>query len=456
MKPSRGDSSRGPRPPTRGGRGGDSKRGDSGRGDSGRSEGPRPRRTPSDKPRTGKTFSERPVRERPQRDKPTGEKSSGERPVRERPAGGRTFGERATRGKPFGDKPFDKSAGKPAFKTYPKRKPIQSVAPKTDGKRSPGSYDKRRLKPDKGYIWQPGPNARTIRSEAGQDLAHFLVHIAGRKISVRKARELLENGCCRIGGRIESFGSYVLKAGDIVEFILPDEDPEHRFDARRILHNDRCVLAYDKPPFLAVTPQDGPKSWSLLDILKASPVGTESGTELFPVHRLDADTSGIVLFAKDQATATRLETMFRDHAVIKTYQAIVRGHPREEGLHRSYLIKVAARQGFEKWRSGRGDNAREAITTWTVENRLGKYGSLLKVIPKTGRYHQIRIHMSELGHSLYGDRLYGDRLDPVHVNRHLLHACEVHLPNPGSGPELKIKCPLPEDMLKAMEQIRKL
>lgn len=440
MKPSRGDSPRGPRKPSR------------------PADGERPRRPASGRPAEGRPSAGRPSE---------GRKSFGERPARSRPAGERparasSFGDKPTgdrpaRGKPFSDRKFgDKPTGKPAFKTYPKRKPAAAVSPKFDGKRAPGTFDKRRMKPDKGYIWKPGPNARTIRSEAGQDLAHFLVHIAGRKISVRKARELLENGCCRIGGRIESFGSYVLKAGDVVEFILPDEDPEHRFDERRILHNDRCVLAYDKPPFLAVTPQDGPKSWSLLDILKASPVGTSAGVELFPVHRLDADTSGIVLFAKDQPTATRLEAMFRDHAVIKTYQAIVRGHPREDGMHRSYLIKVAARQGFEKWRSGRGDNAREAITTWTVEQRLGKYGSLLKVIPKTGRYHQIRIHMSELGHSLYGDRLYGDRLDPVHVNRHLLHACEIHLPNPGSGPELKIKCPLPQDMVKAMEQIRKL
>ncbi len=455
MKPSRGDrgdASRGPRPAA-GGRG------------RGENDGPRPRRAASDKPSGGKSFGERPARERPVRERPAGAKTFGPRPERSgKPAGGKLSTGKPAGGKPGrgridGDKPprdHARAEGKPAFKTYPKRKPAPSVAPKTDGKRGPGSFDKRRMKPDKGHIWQPGPNARTIRSEAGQDLAHFLVHIAGRKISVRKARELLENGCCRIGGRIESFGSYVLKAGDVVEFILPDEDPEHRFDEQRVLHNDRCVLAYDKPPFLAVTPQDGRKSWSLFDILKASPVGKAAGVELFPVHRLDADTSGIVLFAKDQPTATRLEAMFRDHAVVKTYQAVVRGHPREEGLHRSYLIKVAARQGFEKWRSGRGDNAREAITTWTVETRLGKYGSLLKVIPKTGRYHQIRIHMSELGHSLYGDRLYGDRLDPVHVNRHLLHACEVHLPNPGSGPELKIKCPLPEDMVKAMEQIRKL
>lgn len=347
--------------------------------------------------------------------------------------------------------------GKPSYpqrRERPKSRPPEATQVRHVGKRRPESFDPRRMKPDKGHIWIPGPNAKTIRSEAGQDLAHYLVAQTGSKLSVRKAREHLENACCRINGRIETFGSYTLLSGDVVEFLLPEEEHEHHFDERRILHNDRGVFAYDKPPHLAVTPQDGPKSWSLFDILKASPIGQE--TPLFPVHRLDADTSGIVLFAKDPGTATRLEAFFRDHQVEKTYHAIVRGHPREEGSHRSYLVKVASRKGFEQWKSGRGPDAREAITNWQVEERLGKYGSLVRVQPKTGRYHQIRIHFSELGYPLYGDRVYGDRLDPVHVHRHQLHASEVHLANPTSGPALRIRCPIPRDMLQAMDRLRRI
>ena len=354
----------------------------------------------------------------------------------------------AARGRSTGKPPRDQQ-------TKPRREQPQPAAnPRFAGKRRPEGYDPRRLKVDKGHIWVPGPTARTIRAEAGQDLAHYLVAFSGGRLSVRKAREALENACCRINGRIETFGSYQLKIGEVVEFLLPDEGTEHVFDPQRVLHDDRGVLAYDKPPFLAVTPQDGHKSWSLLDILRRAAPYVDQ--QLFPVHRLDADTSGIVLFAKDPSTALRLEKMFKDHAVEKTYHAIVRGHPREEGLHKSYLVKVASRKGFEKWKSGRGQDAREATTAWKVEERLGKYGSLVRVNPKSGRYHQIRIHFSELGHALYGDRLYGDRLDPVHVNRHMLHASEVHLPNPSSGPELRIRCRLPRDMTTAMEKIRKL
>ena len=358
--------------------------------------------------------------------------------------------------RPAGDRPERGSrperGPRPAFSKPRSAKPTPAGPPQHSGKRRPEGYNPRRQKVDKGHIWIPGPNARTIRTEAGQDLAHYLVSQTGGKISVRKAREHLENSCCRVNGRIETFGSYALVIGDVVEFLLPEEDTEHRFDPERILHNDRGVLVYDKPPHLAVTPQDGPKSWSLLDILRHA----HPDQPLFPVHRLDADTSGIVIFAKDPTTAQRLEAMFRDHAVEKTYHAIVRGHIREEGLHKSYLVKVASHKGFEKWRSGHGQDAREAITSWNVEERLGKYGSLVRVQPKTGRYHQIRIHFSELGHALYGDKLYGDRLDPVHVHRHLLHASEVHLPNPSSGPALRIKSRLPRDFTTAMEKIRKI
>jgi RluA family pseudouridine synthase len=309
----------------------------------------------------------------------------------------------------------------------------------------PGAIDRSR---DQGALWTPGPNAREVRAEAGQGLAHFLVNLCNHKISVRAARRYLEEGCCRIDGRVETFGSRELKRGEVVEFAIP-ESHEHLFDARRILYDQQGVLAYDKPAWLAVTPTDGPKSWSLLDILRA-----ELG-EVHAVHRLDADTSGIVLFARTAAISVRLEAMFKDHAVKKTYLAIVRGHPREIGLHRSYLVKVESRRGFEKWASGRGANAREAVTSWTVEERVGRYASRLRIEPQTGRTHQIRIHFSELGFPLYGDRLYGDRQDPIQVTRHMLHACRVLLPHPGGGPALDISCQAPREFAEAEAALRR-
>lgn len=307
----------------------------------------------------------------------------------------------------------------------------------------------RRARPEQGSVWTPGPGAHTVRAEAGLDLAHLLVRLTEAKLSVRAARRHIENGNCRVNGRVESFHSYAVVRGDIIEFFLPEER-EHRFDKTRILHEESGLLAYDKPPYLPVTPQDGPKSWSLVDILKPR------YPDLIPVHRLDADTSGIVLFARNATVAERLEHYFKEHEVRKTYHALVRGHPHPAGTHKSYLIKTVARKGFEQWQSGRGQDAREAITTWTVEREIGRWAALVKVEPKTGRYHQIRIHFSEMGHPLYGDRLYGDRRDPVHVDRHQLHAGGILLPNPCGGPILTLKSPLPADMLTAIERLTKL
>jgi RluA family pseudouridine synthase len=215
---------------------------------------------------------------------------------------------------------------------------------------------------------------------------------------------------------------------------------------RRILHDAGGVLAYDKPAWLPVTPVEGPKSWSLLDILKASVEGP-----VIPVHRLDADTSGIVLFAREERVARALEELFREHAVTKTYHALVRGHPREQGERRSYLVKVESGQGFERWRSGRGPDAREAITAWEVEERIGAYASLVRVSPRSGRYHQIRIHFSEMGHPIYGDRAYGDRQDPIHVGRHLLHASRVELEL--AGERIDVRSRLPREFLQARERL---
>lgn len=419
-------------------------------------------------------------------DKPRGDKPAfarGDKPARP----GKPFGERRERGDQTGERPSrglgfakrdgapkrggfakrdgftprDRSAddaGERPAKRFPQRDGFapREGAPKRDGFAKPvgGKSERKRGRPllaeVKPAVWVPGPDARVISVEKGMDLAHFLVAQTKKRLSVRAARKALEGGACRINGRVETFGSRILALGDVVEFFLGDER-EHRFDKRRLLLDDVGVLAYDKPPFLPVTPTDGPKSWSLTDILKA-----ELGSEIYPVHRLDADTSGIVLFARNADLAKKLEELFKEHAVEKTYVALVRGHPPETGERRSYLVKVESRRGFEKWASGRGQDAREAITAWTVLDRVGKFASLVEVRPRTGRYHQIRIHFSEMDFPLYGDRLYGDRKDPIHCMHHMLHAVRVHLPHPAGGPALDIKAPLPAEFQEAMDQLRKL
>jgi RluA family pseudouridine synthase len=296
-------------------------------------------------------------------------------------------------------------------------------------------------------VWKPGKDARTVGVEDGVRLSTYIARISG--LSGRMARRLIEQGCVRINGRVEGFASCELRRGMVVEVFLPEAEREHRFDVARMPFADEAMLAYDKPPWLPVTPTEGPKSWSLADILAAA-----LPPPVIPVHRLDADTSGLVLFARAERPARRLEAMFREHQVRKTYLAIVRGHPRDQGEHRSYLIKVSSGKGFERWRSGHGPDAREAITTWEVLDHLGPWGSLVRITPKTGRYHQIRIHFSEMGCPLYGDILYGDKADPVQAPRHMLHAWRVELAHPVSGEALSIEAPPPEDFETLAKALR--
>ena len=297
--------------------------------------------------------------------------------------------------------------------------------------------------------WTPGRDARSIGVEAGLDLARFVAKAFGKgHLSRSAARTLIERGSVRINGRVETFHSRVLAAGDVVEAFLSDTT-EHTFDADRVLMDREGVIIYDKPPWLAVTRPDRKGSWSLHDILKQ-----EFG-EVHAVHRLDADTSGLVIFARQPSLATRVETMFRDHAVEKEYLALVRGHPRESGTHRSYLVLKDRTPGRERWASGRGQDAREAVTTWEVESRVGRFASLIRVKPKTGRHHQIRLHFSEMGFPLYGDRIYGDRRDPVHAPRHMLHASRVLLPHPAGGERIDVTSDAPGDFTALMAELRR-
>ncbi|MCC6622320.1 MAG: RluA family pseudouridine synthase [Deltaproteobacteria bacterium] len=298
------------------------------------------------------------------------------------------------------------------------------------------------------------PRGVTIRAEAGMPLMRWVALQSGETLSVREAKRLLEQGICRINGRVETFGSRVLVAGDVVELALPERAPKASFalERERFVHVDDAMLVYDKPPGLPVTPADGKKGPDLQTLVQAA------YPEARAVHRIDADTTGLVVFARTTEVKKLLEEAFRDHRVDKAYLALVRGQPRPEGTHKSFLVKLEAGQGFETWASGRGEGAKEAITSWRVIEKLGAWASLVEVRPETGRHHQIRIHMKELGHPLIGDTRYGDRRDPVPaglIPRHMLHASQIMLDHPTTGKRLVLRARPPLDFLAAEEILRK-
>jgi RluA family pseudouridine synthase len=286
--------------------------------------------------------------------------------------------------------------------------------------------------------------------QAGIDLGHFLSEELANT-SVRQARRLLGEARCRINGQLETFGSRRLRPGDVVEFDHPTaQKTTTTFEPRRVLFEDEHLIAYDKPAGLAVTPTESGKQWHLQFLLE------KQFGNMFPVHRLDADTTGVVIMARSKLAQKTMEAHFRERHVQKTYQAVVRGQPKPTGRRETYLKPLNSQPGHEKWGTGRGTGAVLAITEWEVQEQIANHGALVQVFPETGRHHQIRVHLAEVGHPLIGDRLYGDRADPIHCTRQLLHASALRLPHPLGRKQLELTCPLPEDMQRALQQLQEL
>lgn len=305
---------------------------------------------------------------------------------------------------------------------------------------------KRRAPPPR----KPGPDAKVIKHEAGLPLMKFIVMESGGVLSGREAKRLLEGGACFVNGRLETFGSRVLERGDVVEVAVPQKATRKErvaFEPARVVFEDEGLLVYDKPAGLMVVAGDGKRQIHLTTLVQGVCPSAQ------PVHRIDADTSGLVVFAKTREVYEALLAAFRDHEVDKRYLALVRGQPRPEGTHKSYFVKVASGRGFEQWESGSGEGAKEAVTHWRIVEKVGFWAALVEVRPETGRHHQIRIHMAELGHPLVGDSRYGDRKDRITVTRHMLHAAEIALTHPATGKKMTFRARLPDDFREAMRAL---
>jgi RluA family pseudouridine synthase len=225
--------------------------------------------------------------------------------------------------------------------------------------------------------------------------------------------------------------------------------------AIEILHETAGVLAVNKPPGVAVIPARGePEADSLWRRLEA-----ERGERLWVVHRIDRDTSGIVLFARDAATHRALSMAFEARRVKKTYLALAAGDLPEKGRIDAALHP--ARKGKTRPALPGEADARPAVTDIEVTRRWSRAGAtvvLASCRPLTGRHHQIRVHLRSreapiLGDPLYGKRTLGGLLGDAPCPRLMLHAAALDLPGPGAGgvAELEgqaLRAPMPADMAR--------
>jgi RluA family pseudouridine synthase len=215
----------------------------------------------------------------------------------------------------------------------------------------------------------------------------------------------------------------------------------------RVLHRDETLLVVDKAPGVLTVGHPGSRERCLLDDLR------RDGHKVAPVHRLDQQTSGVLLLSLDPTHRAALEQAFRRHEVDKRYLALVEGVPHSR---RATIDVPIADEG----KTARVDRSgRPAVTRYEVLETLGGRASLVRAHPQSGRHNQIRIHFAHIGHPLLGDRKYGRRDSRARgagrpAARVMLHAEALALLHPATGRRLEVEAPLPEDFATLLRSLR--
>ncbi len=306
--------------------------------------------------------------------------------------------------------------------------------------------------------------------EAGQRLDMFLAVKCPERSRVQ-LRRVITAGAALVDGR-QAKPSYRLNVGQRVTLELPElvgETPPAEPLALEILYEDESLAAINKPAGLVVHPSRGHRGGTLVNALayhfaRLSGVGGVCRPGI--VHRLDRDTSGIVVVAKTDADHMRLAAQWASRTIEKEYFALVTGAPDRDrdrieqpiGMHPHQREKMAIRAGHP--------TSRAASTFYEVRERFAGFAALA-VHPHTGRTHQIRVHLAHIGCPVLCDRLYGGRAritvgdlcrteDPtVVLDRQALHACRLRLNHPRTGRLLTLQAPLPADIQRALEALRR-
>jgi 23S rRNA pseudouridine1911/1915/1917 synthase len=303
---------------------------------------------------------------------------------------------------------------------------------------------------------------------AGVRLDQFLAHHLGW--SRARLQKLLKAGLVQVGGSSRP-AAYRVRPGDAVSLTVPPPAPSVLTPEPLpldLVFEDRDLLVVVKPPGLVVHPGAGHRDGTLLNALLAHcPDLQEIGEVSRPglVHRLDKDTSGLIVVAKTALAHASLVRQFQTHAIGKIYLALVWGRlPEPEGrIDRDIGRHPTARQRM----SVQARRGKAAVTLWRVLRELPGPLTLMELSPQTGRTHQLRVHLASLGHPVLGDATYGGGvsrlaaqpqlrgLKPL-VHRQLLHAWRLELTHPRTGERLSWEAPLPEDFQVIISWINNL
>lgn len=274
-----------------------------------------------------------------------------------------------------------------------------------------------------------------------------------------RIQNLIDDGLISVNGTAVK-ASYKTKDGDIVTIIEtelsePDILPENI--PLDIVYEDEDMLVVNKPQGMVVHPAPGNYSGTLVNALlfhcKDSLSGINGEKRPGILHRIDKDTTGLLMVAKNDMAHQGLAMQIKEHSLTRAYLALVHGGFNQDkgtvnmpiGRHPVERKKMAVTY----------HNSREAITHYKVLERFGKY-TFIECVLETGRTHQIRVHMSKLGHPIVGDPLYGVKKEAFNLNGQLLHAYKIGFIHPRSGEYMEFESEIPNYYEKILKNLRNL
>ena len=272
-----------------------------------------------------------------------------------------------------------------------------------------------------------------------------------------QATRLIESGEVAVNGRAVS-KSYKLAGGEDIAVTLPEPEPVEAVPQDiplDVVYEDADVIVVNKPSGMVVHPAPGHPDGTLVNALLYHCAGTLSGVggALRPgiVHRIDRDTSGLIIAAKNDAAHQYLSAQLADHTLARTYECIVVGALRED---RGTVDAPIARHPTDRKRMAVVAGGREAVTHWEVIARYPGY-THVRCRLETGRTHQIRVHMAYIGHPILGDTVYGAKKEVPGLTGQCLHAVGLRFLHPRTHEVMELSCPLPEEVTRMLQKIRK-
>lgn len=289
--------------------------------------------------------------------------------------------------------------------------------------------------------------------DAGTRADVFLAAKLG--VSRSNMQKLLEDGRVKRGEKIIK-ANYKVRAGEMFVVDIPEPEPIEAVPENiplDIIYEDDDVVVLNKARGMVVHPAPGNYTGTLVNALLyhcSNLSGINSAIRPGIVHRLDKDTSGIMIVAKNDAAHISLSQQIQSKTAVRTYLTVVRGNIKTDSG--TIETQIARDKTDRKKMAVVKEGGRDAITDYEVLERFGKY-TLVRCKLRTGRTHQIRVHMEYLGYPLVGDPKYSPMKTPFGIKGQALHSHTLEFTHPRTGERMKFEAPLPEDMHKIITRL---